>query len=91
MNPFDELKKEILTGVEKLLKEHKQPGETKSGVDLLKYIPVKDLYQRKICSKTTLYAHVRAGDVKVYKFGNKTFVDKEEFEKTFKPVMRKVA
>lgn len=89
-NPFDEITSRI-EEVKKMIESLPKPE--KESQDLLRFIPVKDLYERKICSKKTLYAHVRAGNVKLYKFGNKSFVDRKEFEGAFHPViiMKKVA
>lgn len=48
-----------------------------------KYIPIQDIFKKKICSKPTFYAHLKAGDFTLYKFGNKSFVDLTEFQKAF--------
>lgn len=54
--------------------------------DQFRYIPINDIFKQKICSKPTFYAHLRAGHFFLYKFGNKSFVDKGEFEKAFHQV-----
>lgn len=88
MNPFEELEKKILTGVEKLLKEKKDPVAPNTRE--LKYIPVTELIAKKVCSRATLYAHYKSGHFSLYKFGGKTFVDREEFEKAFRKVQIRI-
>lgn len=51
-----------------------------------KYKPIQEIFDEKICSKPTFYKHLKAGDYKLYKFGNKSFVDREQFLKAFHEV-----
>lgn len=51
-----------------------------------KYIPIQSIFDRKICSKPTFYEHLKKGEFHLYKFGNKSFVDAEEFLKAFHKV-----
>lgn len=51
-----------------------------------KYIPIQDIFKKKICSKPTFYDHLKKGHFTLYKFGNKSFVDGEEFLKAFRKV-----
>ena len=84
-NPFDIIDTR-LSNIENLLLDLKrQPKETvlpqlSPG---FKYTPIQDIFKKKICSKPTFYAHLKAGDFTLYKFGNKSFVDTSEFEKAF--------
>lgn len=83
-NPFDKIDSR-LSAIEKMLKDKIEPVKVSGGADLLRYIPVREIFERKICSESTFYAHHRAGEFEIYKFGNLSFVDREEFEKAFKP------
>lgn len=51
-----------------------------------KYIPIQDLFKMKICSKPTFYEHLKKGEFALYKFGNKSFVETDEFLKSFHKV-----
>lgn len=85
----DYLTKLITPIIQDAVKSMNQPAPingTPKDDQLIKYIPIQDIFKRKICSKPTFYAHVRNGEFHLYKFGNKSFVDKEEFEKSFKKV-----
>lgn len=85
-NPFEDLKKDLITEFKAILQEKQEAAQTKEKSDLLRYIPVREIFEKKICSESTFYAHARQGHFSIYKFGNLSFVDKEEFEKAFKPV-----
>lgn len=91
-NPFDQINSE-LKEIKKLLKERPETQPmTKNGVDLLRFIPIKDLFRNKICSRPTFYAHLKNREFTLYKFGNLSYVDRQDFEKAFRPVvLRKVA
>lgn len=49
----------------------------------LRFIPIIDLFKNRILSRPTFYEHVKSGKVTMYKLGGRSFVDKEEFEKSF--------
>lgn len=85
-NPFDQINSE-LKEIKKLLKERPETPSIKNGVDLFRFMPVKWIF-KNICSESTFYAHVRQGHFTIHKFGNLTFVDREEFEKAFHQVKR---
>lgn len=89
-NPFDEITSRI-EEVKKMIES--LPKQTAVEKDLFPFMAVQELYDKKICSASTLYAHVRAGHVKLYKLGNKSFVHRKEFESAFREVriMKKVA
>lgn len=47
-------------------------------------IPIQEIFNKKICSKPTFYNHLRKGNFKLLKFGNKSFVNRNEFFASFK-------
>jgi hypothetical protein len=51
-----------------------------------KYMPIKEIFELKICSKPTFYKHVKAGMFGLYKLGSRSFVDREEFISAFHKV-----
>lgn len=83
-NPFD-LIDARLSNIENLLLDLKHhPKEVKPDTTSnLKFIPIQEIFNKKICSKPTFYAHLRKGLFTLYKFGNKSFVDEAEFKKAF--------
>lgn len=90
-NPFD-LIDTRLSNIEKLLLDLKTPAENtgiSSQKSEFKYIPIQDIFKKKICSKPTFYDHLKKGHFTLYKFGNKSFVDREEFLKAFHQVKLK--
>lgn len=93
-NPF-EIIDARLSNIEKLLIDLKhKPKETISTAGNppgFKYIPIQDLFKQKICSKPTFYEHLKKGEFHLYKFGNKSFVEAEEFLKSFHKVQIKMA
>lgn len=78
----------ISEAVSESLKKSTLSSDTpkQSEPDLLRYIPIQDIFKRRICSKPTFYAHLKNGEFTLYKFGNKSFVDRLEFEKAFHAV-----
>lgn len=87
-NPFDALE-ERLINIEKILVSQKPSStlaESSSRKPAFKFWPIQEIFDNKICSKPCFYAHVRAGDFTLYKFGNKSFVDMEEFQNAFRKV-----
>lgn len=88
-NPFELI-------LEKLIKMESELNQIKSFLieekntneldDLLKYLPLNEIFKRNICSKPTFYAHLRKGEYSLYKFGNKSFVDRHEFFGSFKKI-----
>ena len=87
-NPFETIETK-LAKLEDLLitltAKTTKPSE-ELGQDLLRYIPIQEIFKRKICSKPTFYEHLKKGEFTLYKFGNKSFVDRQEFEKAFRGV-----
>ena len=67
------------------LKNNKQSEPPPPKPDF-KYIPIQDIFNKKICSKPTFYDHLRKGNFTLYKFGSKSFVDSEEFLTAFHKV-----
>jgi hypothetical protein len=51
-----------------------------------RFMPIQDIFDRKICSKPTFYEHLKKGEFSLYKFGDKSFVDKAEFISAFHEV-----
>ena len=87
-NPFESLEKR-LSDIENLLLalKHSEKNTASSHPPPdFKYIPIQDIFKKKICSKPTFYDHLKKGDFTLYKFGNKSFVDSEEFLKAFHKV-----
>ena len=88
-NPFDAFDKN-LSDIKGLLLDLIKNSQKNNPASLpkpdFKYIPIQDIFKRKICSKPTFYSHLKAGDFTLYKFGNKSFVDAAEFEKSFHSV-----
>lgn len=87
-NPFEDIDAR-LRNIENLLHDlTKQNNEKVNPYNLseFKYIPIKDIFINKICSKPTFYEHIRAGRFSLYKFGKKSFVDAVEFENAFHKV-----
>jgi hypothetical protein len=85
-NPFEELDKNLSDIKILLLDILKQSEKNKSSIppnNDFKYLPIQDIFKKKICSKPTFYKHLNAGKFTLYKFGNKSFVDAIEFEKAF--------
>jgi hypothetical protein len=87
-NPFETIDAR-LSNIENLLLDLKHPPKEKNSPPPspdFKYIPIQDIFKKKICSKPTFYDHLKKGDFTLYKFGNKSFVDGEEFLKSFHKV-----
>ncbi len=82
LTEFDSL---IKMAVKTALDENKQPVTTEKAQSF-RYVPIQDIFDKKICSKPTFYEHLKAGEFSLYKFGNKSFVDIEEFTRAFKKV-----
>lgn len=86
-NPFETLDAR-LSNIENILLDLKnipKAPSTEAPPDF-KYIPIQDIFKKKICSKPTFYEHLKKGEFTLYKFGNKSFVDSEEFLKAFHKV-----
>jgi hypothetical protein len=82
-NPFDQIS-DKLNKLESLiinLSEKEPPKQPQASQ--FRYVPIQDIFDEKVCSKPTFYKHLKAGKFTLYKFGNKSFVDKEEFEGSF--------
>ena len=86
-NPFDTIDAR-LSNIENILIDLKHPPKATSiqPTSDFKYIPIQDIFKKKICSKPTFYEHLKKGEFTLYKFGNKSFVDGEEFMKAFHKV-----
>jgi len=54
--------------------------------DDFKFIPILEIFKRKLCSKPTFYKYLKKGDYYLYKFGNRSFVDRTEFLAAFHKV-----
>jgi hypothetical protein len=76
-----ELEELIRKTLESVLSNSSQ--KTPPNIEGIKFIPTMDIYEQKIMSKPTLYAHVRQGKITLYKFGGRSYVNKEEFEAQF--------
>lgn len=86
-NPFDiisEELKEIRAILNDISAQNKNVQRTE--VDQFKYIPIQDIFNSKICSKPTFYKYFREGKFKLFKLGNKSFVNRFEFENSFHSV-----
>lgn len=75
----------IKKAVQTAFENNKQHTSTEPKPDF-KYIPIQDIFKKKICSKPTFYDHLKKGDFTLYKFGNKSFVDAAEFLTAFHKV-----
>ena len=86
-NPFETIETK-LDGIAVLLNNLRiqQKGSELQPKPDFKYVPIQDIFNKKICSKPTFYEHLKAGEFSLYKFGNKSFVDIEEFTRAFKKV-----
>lgn len=80
--PIEDLQTVIIDCVNSCLKLNKQNNEPQKNSEF-KYIPIQEIFKKKICSKPTFYKHLKAGKFTLYKFGNKSFVDSIGFEKAF--------
>lgn len=49
-------------------------------------IPIQEIFTKKLLSKPTLYAHVKAGTITLYKMGGRSYVDAVEFNNAFTKV-----
>lgn len=88
MNPFDAFEKS-LNDIKGLLLDLKQSQTNTPAFQQppdFKYIPIQDIFKKKICSKPTFYNHLKKGHFTLYKFGNKSFVDSTEFSNAFQKV-----
>lgn len=87
-NPFKTIE-DYLCEIKSLLLEQKHsqknilPVSTPSG---FRYKPIQEIFKEKICSKPTFYAHLKAGEFTLYKFGSKSFVLEDEFLNSFHKV-----
>ncbi len=87
-NPFDAFEKS-LNDIKGLLLDLKQSQTSTPAIQPtpdFKYIPIQDIFKKKICSKPTFYSHLKKGHFTLYKFGNKSFVDSAEFSNAFQKV-----
>ncbi len=78
-----------LSNIENILLALKHPPQNTGTAPLsfeFKYLPIIEIFRKKICSKPTFYKHLKKGEFHLYKFGNKSFVDKEEFLSAFHKV-----
>lgn len=75
----------LIDCVNACLKHNKQTPPLENSPEF-KYIPIQDIFKKKICSKPTFYEHLKKGEFNLYKFGNKSFVDMEQFLKAFHKV-----
>jgi len=48
-----------------------------------RYTPIKEIFDRKLCSKPTFYKFFKLGYFSIYKFGSRSYVDLKEFEDSF--------
>lgn len=87
-NPFEKILEWLSKLDEKLShleeKVNQEPQE-RSDV-LLGFIPVKQVIDSGICSRSKFYACVREGKFSLFKFDNKSFVKEEEILDFFKQV-----
>ena len=85
-NPFETIN-DRLSRIEGLLSELKHPvKETQQEKPTFKYIPIQEIFDKRICSKPTFYNRLREGQFTLYKFGNRSFVDLHEFQQAFHKV-----
>ena len=87
-NPFKIIEKKI-DGLKNCILEYSQQQSVPPKLEsdqTFKYIPINDIFKSKLMSKPTFYNHVKTGRITLYKFGNKSFVDKSEFENSFSKV-----
>ena len=88
-NPFEDLNQRLTT-IESHLNDLKvssfKDSTTQTLPPTFNKIPVKDIFLSKLLSKPTLYAHVKAGTLTLYKLGGRSYVDAKEFDNAFKKV-----
>lgn len=48
-----------------------------------RFTPIKEIFERKLCSKPTFYKYLKLGWYSIYKFGSRSYVDLDEFENSF--------
>lgn len=57
--------------------------ELESKTSNFKYTPIKEIFDRKLCSKPTFYKYLKLGHYSIYKFGSRSYIDLIEFENSF--------
>lgn len=83
--PLEDLQTVIIDCVNSCLRHNKQSAPPPTSPDF-KYTPIQDIFKKKICSKPTFYSHLKAGRFELFKFGNKSFVDLDQFLAAFQKV-----
>ncbi len=83
-NILDTILEEV-TSLKSLLKEIAIEKETKkpNTDDQFKYMPIKEIFKLKIITPATFYKYMREGKFQLFKFGGRSFVDRNEFENAF--------
>jgi hypothetical protein len=51
-----------------------------------KFYPILNIFELKICSKPTFYKYLKKGRYTLYKFGDRSFVELEEFYAAFRKI-----
>jgi hypothetical protein len=46
-------------------------------------IPIQEIFRQKLMSKPNFYEKVKAGTIILYKMGNRSYVDREQFNEAF--------
>ncbi len=89
-NPFEILENKLIR-IEKLLEQIQNTKielKPESSNFVFNYISIKDILDRKICSRFTLYSRIKTGVLPLYKFGNRSFIHVTDFEQAFHKVKR---
>jgi hypothetical protein len=88
-NPFQELHSE-LSEIKTLLRDIKEkkpePLGENSATKTFKYLPIQDIFKARLMSRPTFYKYLKNGTFTLFKFGNKSYVDKVQFEQSFQGI-----
>ena len=86
-NPFDEILQEI-SSLKKLINTfisgNSKPHESK--VDQFKFMPIQEIFERRLMARSTFYKYMKMDKFKLFKFGGCSYVDRIEFENAFHQV-----
>ena len=88
-NPFEIIEKRLLRIeglLEDLIIEMARTSKPSESSQKFGKIPIQEIFKQKLLSKPTLYSHVKAGTITIYKMGGRSYVDAIEFNNAFKKV-----
>ncbi len=90
-NPFDiiiEQNNTIINRLQALIvaKNSPQISMRDIGDNRTRYMTLTEIWKQKLISKPTFYKLLKEGKITMYKLGERSYVDKLEFESAFKKV-----